>query len=123
MGDGVERAQHIETLSPRWGLDEDTGQRPEEAQERSEHKMGSIHKENCALTCFGFREARLHFLFEVSGLHLWIGFRRDHADFPATEMEFFFKNSRTWVSLRLMPVKASISLCASLILAGGLSRK
>jgi len=38
-------------------------------------------------------------------------------------MEFFFKNSRTWVSERLTPVMASISLWACLMLLGGLSLK
>jgi hypothetical protein len=63
-------------------------------------------------------QAWLHNRFEIRDLLI----RISHVDFLAMKMELF-QELRTWASLCLISVKPSISLCASLILAGKCSRK
>jgi len=82
--------------------------------------MRRVHEEHRPLSGLGLCQPGFHFRFEIGGLNLWVGFSRDHPDFPATQMEFFLRNCHTCVSLRLIPVRSAISLWACLILVGGI---
>ena len=123
LGNGVDCAKHIETLSPCWRLNKDACQRPKKANERRKYKMSRIDKENGAAPSFCFRQTRLDFVLQVICLFFRVSFGRNNTYFATTEMQFFFRNSAICVSLRLTPVINSILCCASLMLAGGCSRK
>ncbi len=46
MSDGIERAQYIEPLAPRGGIDEKSVTTPEKPEERLQHEMRRIDKVN-----------------------------------------------------------------------------
>lgn len=117
LGNGVDCAKHIETLSPCWRLNKDACQRPEKTNERRKYKMSRIDKENGAASRFCFRQTRLDFVFQVLCLLFRVSFGRNNAYFATTEIQFFFWNSAICVSLRLTPVINSILFCASSMLA------
>ena len=54
MGDGIEGAKHIESISPRSGVDEITLKAPEETEKGLQHKMRGIDEVNVLSTLFCF---------------------------------------------------------------------
>jgi hypothetical protein len=82
-----------------------------------------IPKEDGALARTGLGSARLQLLRQETRLRVGVGFGGEHANALTTEMEFFLHYSRTCVSLRLIPVRASLLFWASWIGAGGGVRK
>lgn len=59
MRDGMERAEHIETLPPAGRFDPTPGEAPEIPQKRTEDKMRRIHKKDRTLPRAGFGQAGL----------------------------------------------------------------
>ena len=55
MRDGMERAEHIETLPPARRFDPTPGEAPQISKKRAEDKMRRIYKKDSPLTrlCFG----------------------------------------------------------------------
>jgi hypothetical protein len=123
LGDRVERPQDVEALPARWGAHEQPGDRPEEPQEWREHEGRGIDKEDGALPRTGLGSARFHLLGPIARLPVGVSFGWEPPDTPTTELEFFLRNSRTWGSLGLIPVRASLVFWASLSVAGGCARK
>ena len=54
MRDGMERAEHIETLPPARRFDPTPGEAPEIPKKRAEDKMRCIHKKDGTLTRLRF---------------------------------------------------------------------
>jgi hypothetical protein len=59
VGDRIERAQHIEVLSPTGRLDLAPNETPEVSEKRAEDKMRRLHKKDRTLTgaCFLSRDS------------------------------------------------------------------
>ena len=66
--DGVPRSQHIQALATCRRFDEDAGDAPQAAQERSRHEVTGIHEEHVAPAWLGGVECRLPLVFDEGRL-------------------------------------------------------
>ena len=122
---GIDRAQYVKSFSTRRGRHKKTVPKPQIPQERRPDKMRGIDKKHLPAARPHFLQPWPELLFYGIFL-LFLAIRvglsdRDGAGFAAVQPDVFFKNLRTAVLLRFMPVFSSIRCPASLMLAGGLS--
>jgi hypothetical protein len=82
-----------------------------------------IDEEDRALAPLRLFQPGQEFLAQVGRLLAVVGLRRDRADLPPAQPDFFFKKARTWDRPRRMPVSRWMASWASRALRGGCSMK
>jgi len=71
--------------------------------------MSGIDEQYGSLPFLGLVQAWLQLGFQEFRLFLGVGLGRNSSYFAVAQIETFFKNRRTWVRPRLMPVNFSMA--------------
>lgn len=109
MADGIQGRQHVVTLAAGGSRHEEADQTPEEAEERPLDEVGGIQEQHRPLAPLGLTQPRPQFAAQEIGLLLRVGLGRDGPDLAPSQVESFFKKTRTWVRLRRTPVCCSMT--------------
>lgn len=123
MRHGIERAQQAVALAAAAGGDENANQAPQVIQKGAVDEVDRVDEQDRSLAGSSLSQSRLEPLFQKPILNVGIGLGRERSRLEPTKIEPFFKNSRTWVGPRRIPVNLSMSACACATVAGGCSLK